>query len=84
MKEALATTESLALGILSQSTGSVLIDAAIGGTTGFLLAPRDKKNRYAVAGAVATGLGGVLGLVGTIAFIWATNSDKKGKRRRKK
>jgi hypothetical protein len=60
--QVLAPVESLALGALSQSTGSVLIDAAIGGAAGYLFAPKGTKARYALGGAVATGLTGVLGL----------------------
>lgn len=80
----LAAVEPLALGALSQSTGSIVIDAAIGGTAGYLLAPRAKKNTYALGGAIATGLGGFLGLVGTIGFIVATGADKKRSSRKRR
>jgi hypothetical protein len=74
--------EPLLLGALSQSTGSILIDGAIGGATAYALAPADARARYAVGGAAATGLGGLVGLVGTVAFALATRSDKKKRRRR--
>lgn len=81
---ALAPVESLALGILSQSTGSVLVDAAIGGAVGYFFAPQASRNRFAVGGAIATGLGGVLGLVGTVGFIVASNADSKKNRKRRR
>jgi hypothetical protein len=74
--------ESMALGAFSQSTGSVLIDGVIGGATAYWLAPRGEKTRFAVGGAVATGLGGALGLVATVGFIWATGRDRGRRRRR--
>lgn len=80
----LAAVEPLALGALSQSTGSVVIDAAIGGAAGYLLAPGTKKSTYALGGAIATGLGGALGLVGTIGYIIAAGADKKRSRKTSK
>jgi hypothetical protein len=84
MASVLAPVESLALGALSQSTGSALVDAAIGGAAAYALAPRGAKARYALGGAVATGLTGVLGLVATLGFVWATQSDKRTKKRRRR
>lgn len=80
----LATVEPLALGALSQSTGSIVIDAAIGGVTGYVLAPERAKTTYALGGALATGLGGLLGLVGTVGYILATKHDKKRSRTSKR
>lgn len=79
----LTTVEPYLLGALSQSTGSVLVDGAIGGTTAYFMAPSTAKARYAVGGAVATGLGGALGLIGTVAFILATRHDRGSRRSRK-
>jgi predicted cation transporter len=80
----LTTVEPYLLGALSQSTGSVVVDGIIGGTTGYLMAPNDARARYAVGGAVATGLGGALGLLGTIAFILATQHDSSSRKPRRK
>ncbi len=71
----LAQAESIALGALSQSTGSILIDTAIGGAVGYAMAPKKQKYRYAVGGAVATGLAGVFGLLATAAFALANQRD---------
>jgi hypothetical protein len=79
----LAPVESLALGALSQSTGSALIDAAIGGAAAYAFAPPGAKARYALGGAVATGLTGALGLVATMGFIWATSHDRRSRKRRR-
>jgi hypothetical protein len=84
MAAVLGTAESLVLGAFSQSTGSVLIDGAIGGAAGYFLAPRSERNRYALGGAIATGLGGALGLVATLGFIWATKHDRKSNPRRRR
>jgi hypothetical protein len=80
----LATVEPYALGALSQSTGSIVVDAAIGGVAGYVLAAPKYKSRAALGGAVVTGLGGFLGLLGTVGYIVATGLDKKrsSKRRR--
>lgn len=74
---ALAALESAALGALSQSTGSILIDTAIGGVAGYAMAPKKQRYRYAVGGAVATGLGGVFGLLATAAFAYANQRDSR-------
>jgi predicted cation transporter len=79
----LAPAESLLLGALSQSTGSVAIDAAVGAAVGYALAPKDAKARYAVGAALATGLFGALGLVGTLGTIWAIERDKPARKRRR-
>jgi predicted cation transporter len=80
----LATVEPFILGAVSQSSGSILIDSAIGGAAGLLLAPEKMKTRAAVGGAVATGLGGLLGLIGTVAFIYASKADRKSSKRRRR
>jgi hypothetical protein len=79
----LAGVEPYVLGAVSQSSGSIIVDAAIGGATGYLLAPTKARARYAVGGAAATGLGGLLGLLGTVAFIYATKSDRRSSKRRR-
>jgi hypothetical protein len=71
----LGNVEPFVLGTVSQSTGSIIVDTAIGGVVGYALAPDRAKLRYAVGGGLATGLGGVLGLAGTVAFIFATKAD---------
>ena len=54
------------LGTLSQSTGSVLVDVAIGAGIGWLIAPEGKAPGYVIGGAAATGVLGVLGLAGLL------------------
>jgi hypothetical protein len=57
--------------VASYSTGSVLLDAGVGATLGYLLAPPAKHAVWAGAGAVLGGLGGVfgLGLLGAYALL---------------
>ena len=55
------TPGGIALGTLSQSSGSALVDAAIGAGVGWLIAPETKKAPYIIGGAAATGLAGILG-----------------------
>ena len=57
-------------GVASQSTGSILLDASLGALAGYAVAPAGGKQRwrYVAIGAVATGLAGVLGLAGTLAY----------------
>lgn len=59
----------LVLGALSGSTGSAVVDSALGGGVGYLLAPRKKRLRYAAGAAVASGVGGVLGLALAVLYI---------------
>ena len=56
---------SRTIGALTTSTGSPLTDALVGGIVGYLVAPRSERKAFAVGGAVATGLAGVIGLLGT-------------------
>jgi hypothetical protein len=72
----LSPIESVVLGAFSQSTGSILFDSVNGAGTAYAMAPDNAKARYALGGAVATGLGGLLGLLATVGFIWATRSDR--------
>jgi len=67
------TPGGVLLGALSQSTGSLLLDAAIGAGVGFLIAPENKRAGYVVGGAAATGLAGVLGLAGLLGVRYAWN-----------
>jgi hypothetical protein len=56
-------------GAMSSSTGSILLDAAVGATAGSYLSPTPKdKAGWMAAGALATGLAGVLGLGALIGF----------------
>lgn len=57
-------------GALSGSSGSILIDASVGGAVGFFLAPKSKKLGYVALGAASTGLAGVLGLVGFLGYVY--------------
>jgi hypothetical protein len=45
-----------------------LTDALIGGVLGYLVAPKREQVAFAAGGAVATGLLGVFGILGT-AFV---------------
>ena len=57
-----------ALGVLSQSTGSALLDAGIGGLVGYVVAPRNQRMGYVAGGAAATAFAGVLGIAGLLAY----------------
>lgn len=67
------TPGGIVLGTLSQSSGSILVDAAIGAGVGWLIAPETKKPAYIVGGAAATGLLGLLGLAGLLGVRYAWN-----------
>jgi len=59
----------MALRGLTQSTGSLLIDGTLGAAAGYFAAPSDHQRvGYAVGGAVATGLAGLLGLVAILGY----------------
>lgn len=67
-----STTEGWSVGeALTSSSGSILVDATIGGALGYLIAPASKRALYVLVGAGGAGIVGVLGLVGliTLAFI---------------
>jgi predicted phosphodiesterase len=50
-------------------TGFVVGDAILGAAGGYLSAPRNsRKWQYAAAGAIATGIAGLFGLVGTVGY----------------
>jgi len=53
---------AVGLGGISFGSGSILVDAALGSGVGYLIAPSGEKERYVVGGAVASGLGGLLGI----------------------
>jgi len=56
---------------LSWSSGSVLVDAAIGGFAGYAVAPKTEKNSrwmWTAGGAVAAGVAGVFGLLVTVGY----------------
>jgi hypothetical protein len=59
-----------AMGLLSESTGWIILDAALGGGVGWMLAPRGQETGYVLGGALATGLAGVFGLAGLVGY-WA-------------
>jgi hypothetical protein len=65
------TPGGIVLGTLTQSSGSVLVDAAIGAGVGWLVAPEAKKPAYIIGGAAATGLLGILGLAGLLGVRYA-------------
>lgn len=61
--------------VLSWSSGSVLADAAIGGVTGYFLAPAHKDRIWwSIGGGIATGAAGVAGLLATVAASYARRS----------
>jgi hypothetical protein len=57
-----------AMGLLSESTGWVFVDAAVGAGVGWLVAPRGQETGYVLGGALATGLAGVFGLAGLVGW----------------
>lgn len=65
------TPGGIVLGTLSQSSGSLLVDAAIGAGVGWLIAPKGKQAGYIVGGAAATGILGLLGLAGLLGVRYA-------------
>jgi hypothetical protein len=58
------------LGVLSSSTGSLLVDGVIGAGVGYLMAPRSKRGKYALGMGLATGVGGVLGLALGVGYLY--------------
>lgn len=63
------TLGSVGLGAISTGTGSTLGDAVIGAGIGYLISPSDaERGPYVAYGALASGLGGVLG-VGVLCAI---------------
>jgi hypothetical protein len=59
-----------ALGVLSSSTGSFIVDGAIGAGVGYFMAPRNKRGKYALGMGLVTGIGGVLGLALGVGYIY--------------
>lgn len=58
----------LVLGALSESSGWVIVDAVAGAGLGWFIAPKGEELGYAIGGAAATGLGGVLGVLGLLGW----------------
>jgi hypothetical protein len=56
------------LGAATASTGNAILDALLGAGVGWVVAPAEARIPYAVGGALATALFGVLGLAGTVGF----------------
>lgn len=67
------TPGGIVLGTLTQSSGSILVDAVLGAGVGYLIAPEQKKPAYVIGGAAATGLLGLLGLAGLLGVRYAWN-----------
>lgn len=67
------TPGGIVLGTLTQSSGSILVDAVLGAGVGYLIAPEAKKPAYVIGGAAATGLLGLLGLAGLLGVRYAWN-----------
>lgn len=72
-------TGGLVLGVLSESSGWIVIDAVVGGGVGWLIAPKGQEAGYALGGAAATGLGGVLGLLGLLGWRYLLAPAIEGK-----
>lgn len=51
------------MGAISMSSGSVILDAIAGGAVGYVIAPKSERTGYVIAGAAATGVGGILGML---------------------
>jgi hypothetical protein len=57
------------LGAVSQSTGSILLDAALGAGLGYVIAPDEEERvSYTAWGAAASGLGGLLGVAVLLGY----------------
>jgi hypothetical protein len=63
---------------LSWSSGSILVDAVIGGVAGYILAPsRSNRLYWAAGGGVATGAAGVCGLFATCVASYVGRSPER-------
>jgi hypothetical protein len=62
------TLAARALGQLSSSIGSPVLDGAAGAAIAYLVAPPSKKVGYAIGGGLASGFFGLLGLGGTLVW----------------
>ena len=57
------TVAAIGLGAISSSTGSVLLDAALGAGIGYAISPDEQERTpYVAAGAAAAGVAGLLGV----------------------
>jgi len=66
---------------LSWSSGSVLVDAVIGGVAGYIIAPpRENRLYWAAGGGLVTGVGGVFGLLATAAASYVRRSPAERRR----
>lgn len=72
-RDAVGQDTAPAFSILTrQVTGNVLGDALVGGVIGLAFGPKDSKVLATGIGAAATGLAGVVGLLGTTGYlVWA-------------
>jgi hypothetical protein len=68
----------IALRGITQSTGSFLVDGTLGAAAGYFAAPTDRQRfGYAVGGAVATGVAGLLGLVAIIGYSYVNRRSAR-------
>jgi hypothetical protein len=73
------STQELAIGALSQSTGSVLIDGALGATIGYLAAPAGAEGSYATVVGFSSGAAGVFGLLISMGALYITRNSKNSR-----
>jgi hypothetical protein len=71
-------TGDVVLGSLTESSGWVIVDAAIGASVGWLIAPKGEETGWALGGAFAAGLAGVLGLAGLLGWRYIATPAMEG------
>lgn len=63
-----ASPMDLGMRTISRGTGSLLLDACLGGAVGYLVARPTQKLATTVAGAALTGLAGLMGMALTVGY----------------
>ena len=67
-----ASTMDLGMRTISRGTGSWLLDVCVGGGVGYLLAKPGQRVGTTVAGAVLTGVAGLLGMALVVGYVAIT------------
>jgi len=77
LPEGSPTLKAQTFGALTTSVStSTALDGAAGAAVGWVIAPGGEKVGYALGGAIATGLFGWLGLVGTLGWRYLVDKRK--------
>ena len=74
-----SSATDVVLGGLTESTGWIVVDAAVGAGVGWFIAPKGQETGYAIGGALATGLTGVLGLAGLLGWRYLVVKEEPSK-----